>query len=240
VSTSLRGRAAPYRVGHRSGSSQTRARGSIFFLRDWWPVLAAFALCPLMASLAPDDPAEPLHRAAALRTLESGLGTHFEPAAVAWLSARPALHAAAGFFYLWVHLPATVGVLVWVWLERRRAFGSVRNAFLLTQGTTVAINALLPTAPPLMDGGEAARAAGGSEVAYVLQSPFAAMPSGHVAFATFVSGTLIVLVRKWPLRVAAGGYLALVVAIVIATGNHFCLDAAAGAAIAAIALRATA
>jgi PAP2 superfamily len=240
VSTSLRQRAEPYRGGHRSWSSQTRARGATHILRDWWPVLAAFALCPLMASLAPGDPAGPLHRAAALRSLEAGLGIHFEPAAVAWLSARPALHAAAGFFYLWVHLPATVGVLVWVWLERRRAFGWARNAFVLTQAATVAINALLPTAPPHMGGGEAARAAGDPQVAYMLQSPFAAMPSGHVAFAAFVSGTLVALLRSRSLRLAAGGYLVLVVAVVIATGNHLCLDAAAGAGIAAIALRATA
>jgi membrane-associated phospholipid phosphatase len=209
-------------------------------LRDWWPVLAAFALCPLLASLAPDDPAGPLHRAAALASAESWLGLRFEPGAVAWLGARPGLDAAASFFYLWVHLPATVGVLVWVWLERRSAFRPVRNAFVLTQSVTVAVNAVVPTAPPFMDGAEAARAAHGSEVAYVLQSPFAAMPSGHVAFATFVAGTLIARVRRWPIRLAAGGYLALVTAIVVATGNHFCLDAAAGAAIAAIALRVTA
>jgi hypothetical protein len=203
-------------------------------------VLAALALCPLAAWFAPDDPAAPLHRAAALGSVEAWLGLRFEPAAVGWLSARPALHDAAGFFYLWVHLPGTIGVLVWVWLERRPAFPRARNAFVLAQVVIVGLNTLLPTAPPTMDGSEAARAAHGSEVVYMLQSPFAAMPSGHVAFAAFAAGTLITLVNNWALRLAVAAYLALVLAVVLATGNHIWLDAAAGAAIAAIALRVTA
>jgi len=203
-------------------------------------VLAALALCPLMASLAADDPAGPLARAAALGSIEAWLGLRFELPAVAWLSERPALHDVAGFFYFWAHLPATIGVLVWVWLERRAAFAPARNALALAQLATLTINALLPTAPPLMDRTEAARAADGSQLVYALQSPFAAMPSGHVAFAACAAGTLIALVRSRAIRLAAAAYLALVVAVVIATGNHFWLDAAAGAAIAAAALRVSA
>jgi diacylglycerol O-acyltransferase len=208
-------------------------------LRAWGPVLAAFALCPLMALLAPADPAGPLARAAALGDAEAALGLRFEPSAVAWLSARGMYRAAAELFYFWVHLPATVGVLVWVWLERRFAFRPVRNAFVLTQLATSAINALLPTAPPLMSPAEATRAAEGGRLVYSLQSPFAAMPSGHVAFAVFGAGTLLALVCSRAIRLAAVAYVALVVAVVIATGNHIWLDAAAGAAIATIARRAT-
>lgn len=208
-------------------------------MRAWGPVLAAFALCPLMALLAPTDPAGPLARAAALGDAEAALGLRFEPSAVAWLSGRGMYRAAAELFYFWVHLPATVGVLVWVWLERRFAFRPARNAFVLTQLATSAINALLPTAPPLMNPAEATRAAEGGRLVYALQSPFAAMPSGHVAFAVFGAGTLLALVRSRAIRLAAVAYVALVVAVVIATGNHFWLDAAAGAAIATIARRAT-
>lgn len=209
-------------------------------MRDWGPVLAAFALCPLLALLAPTDPAGPLARAVAVGDLEATLGLRFEPATVAWLSERAALSAAAELFYFWAHLPATVGVLVWVWLERRSAFRPARDAFVLTQAATLVINALLPTAPPSMGLAEAPRAAEGGRLVHALQSPFAAMPSGHVAFAVFAAGTLVALVRSWAIRLAAVAYGALVVGVVISTDNHFWLDVAAGSAIAAVAMRTTA
>ncbi len=199
-------------------------------------MLAALALCPLAALLAPTDPTAPLARAAAIGRFEASLGLAFEPSATAWLAARPVLQDAAGFFYFWVHLPATVGVLVWVWLERRDAFPRARRAFVLTQVATVAANVLLPTAPPWMSAADAADAASRSHVVYLVQSPFAAMPSGHLAFATFAAGTVIALVRSAWIRAVAVAYLVLVVAIVTATGNHFWLDAAAGAAVAAASL----
>ena len=205
-------------------------------LRAAWPVLAALALCPLAAMLAPSHPATPLAHAAAIGRFEASLGLGFEPAAVAWLAARPALQEAANFFYFWVHLPATVGVLVWAWLERRDAFSRARRAFVLTQVATVSVNLLLPAAPPWMSAADAARAADGSQAVYLVQSPFAAMPSGHVAFAAFATATVISLVRTRWIRAVAATYLALVVAVVIVTGNHFWLDAAAGAAIAAVSL----
>jgi hypothetical protein len=64
-----------------------------------------------------------------------------------------------------------------------------------------------------------------------LQSPYAAMPSGHVAFAVVVAGLLSTQVRA--LRVVAWLYPLLVTTVVIATANHLWLDAAAGAAAAA-------
>lgn len=221
---------------HASGAARTHDAANA--VRAAWPVLAVLALCPLAALLAPSDPAGALARAADVAGAESGLGLRFEPAAVAWLASRPALLDAANFFYLWVHLPATVGVLVWVWLERRAAFARARAAFVILQVTVLAGNTLLPTAPPRMSPADAARAAEGAHSVYLLQSPFAAMPSGHAAWAAFAAVTVFALVRHRAVRAAASAYLALVVAIVLATGNHFWLDAAAGVAIAAAALRA--
>jgi len=87
-----------------------------------------------------------------------------------------------------------------------------------------------------MSAADAIRAAGGSQVVYLVQSPFAAVPSGHVAFATFAARTVIALACSHWIRAVAAAYLALVVAIVIATENHFWLDAATGAAVATVSL----
>jgi len=207
--------------------------------RDVVLILAALALCPLVALMAPSEP--PLGRAYALADLERSLGLFFEPAAHAWLAARPGLLTAAGLFYVWVHLPATIGALVWAQLERPRAFPLARDAFLATQTVTVLGYVLFPVAPPRLapdlgftDTLSAVYGTGGEALAHSVQSPYAAMPSGHMAFALIAAGTVFALVRSRLLRVGAVLYVALVFAVIVTTANHFWLDAAGGALAAAI------
>src|SRR4051812_19193215 len=147
--------------------------------RDIALIGAAFALCPLAAALAPADPSGPLARADAVVGFEHGIGLFFEPAFARWVSGRPALSALLAFLYLWGHVPATVGSLVWARLERPRFFPLARDAFLATQLLVIAGYLLAPTAPPRMRSGQIH--AGG--LVHTVQSPYAAMPSGHVAFA---------------------------------------------------------
>jgi hypothetical protein len=157
---------------------------------------------------------------------ERALGLHFEPHVSGWVSARPALASVLAFLYLWGHLPATVGALVWARLERPERFAVARNAFLATQVIVVAGYLIAPTAPPrLLTSAPEASWAGH------LQSPYAAFPSGHVAFAVVVAGIVGLQVRA--LRFVAPLYPLLVTAVVIATGNHLWVDAVAGTTAAA-------
>lgn len=55
------------------------------------------------------------------------------------------------------------------------------------------------------------------------------MPSGHVAFAIIVAAGLWLTTERPLLRIVALAYPVLVVLVVVATANHFWLDAAAGA-----------
>src|SRR3954447_11046010 len=169
-------------------------------------VLGALALCPLVAAAAPAAP--PLGRTAALVGFERRLGLLFEPAAHHWLLQRPGLLVAAGLFYVWVHVPATLGALVWARLERPTAYPLARDTFLATQLITVTVYALVPVAPPRMLPGfsdtlAAVYGGTGERLAHSVQSPYAAMPSGHVAFAVIAGGTVFALVRSRVLRAAA-------------------------------------
>lgn len=203
-------------------------------MRDAVLVLTALALCPVVALLAPDE--APLDRTYALADAERALGLFVEPAVHEWVAARPALLTAAGLFYVWVHLPATIGALVWARLERPHAFPFARNVFLATQAFTVLGYLAFPVAPPRMapelgftDTLAAVYGTGGETLAHSVQSPYAAMPSGHVAFALVAAGTVFFFVRSRVLRVGAVLYVALVVAVIIGTANHFWLDAVGGA-----------
>ena len=151
--------------------------------------------------------------------------------------------AAAGVFYLFVHLPVAAWALVWTWCLRRDAFPLVRDLFLATQATCVALYALAPTAPPrLVPGAGVADTLTGlwgrelADSAHLVQSPFAAMPSGHVAFALAAGGTFAAIGdRRW-LRAFGLAYPVAVAAVTILTGHHLWLDAAGAAAVVALAL----
>jgi PAP2 superfamily len=204
--------------------------------RDAAPVAFVLALCPLVAAMAP-APAAPLARAHALVGVERSLGLFFEPAVHAWVARRPGLMRAADFAYAAVHLPVTLGVLIWVWSARPSAFRLVRNTFVAAQALIVAGYVLAPTAPPRMLpslGYGGAAGAGSTGLDRLAMSPYAAMPSGHAAFAVIVAGIVVCHSRRRLVRLAAALYPPAVLLEIVATGNHIWLDAVAGAAAAAL------
>jgi membrane-associated phospholipid phosphatase len=68
----------------------------------------------------------------------------------------------------------------------------------------------------------------------VLYNPFAAMPSMHVAFALMIAVPAIMLIKNRVLKVLWAVYPAIVAFVVVVTANHFWLDAAVGAMVAAV------
>ena len=211
-------------------------------MRDFAPVAATFALCPLVAVAGADDRDAALRSASALAEAEASLGAFFEPAAYTWAAAHPWLLTTAGVAYIVLHVPVLLGVLAWVYLARPDSFPRLRTAFLAAQTLTVVGWLLVPTAPPRMlerlGFGDTLSELWGpatAEQATWLQSQYAAMPSGHVVFALLAGGAVAVLARPLALRLAGAAYPLLVVAMTIVTANHFWLDAAGAVAVVAMA-----
>lgn len=71
-----------------------------------------------------------------------------------------------------------------------------------------------------------------------LYNPLAAMPSIHMTYAVCTASSLRRVSRRPAVRCAAVAYPPLVGAIVVATGNHYLADVAAGAALGAVAVTA--
>ena len=87
---------------------------------------------------------------------------------------------------------------------------SPATLFLATQVVTVIGYLAWPVAPPRMapelgfsDTLATVYGGGGETLAHSVQSPYAAMPSGHVAFAVVAAGTVFALVRSRVLRAGA-------------------------------------
>ena len=134
--------------------------------------------------------------------------------------------------------------LLWVYLRRHEAFTRFRNAILLANVIGLIGYVVLPTAPPRMfpdlgfvdvldDFGSLNH---GSGLIAFVANPYAAMPSLHAADALIVGAVLAVVCRRRVFKVIWALWPAWVWFSVIATGNHFWLDVAAGVLVALVAL----
>lgn len=214
-------------------------------LREVGLGLAIFAVYLAVTHLVPRDRAVADAHGTGILDLEHRWGLDVERSLNAFLARHPALGVAASWEYATTYVLVTFGVLLWVWRRRPDVYPWARNTLAgLTLGAITCF-ALWPTTPPrLLPGsgfadivaanhppgtwGTAAVSAGADELA--------AMPSVHVAWAAWVLAVLARLhMSRWALAVGSA-HLAVTTVDVLATGTHYTLDAAAGAALVLLAV----
>ena len=130
--------------------------------------------------------------------------------------------------------------LLWVYFARNDSFLRFRNTLLLVNVLGLIGFMAMPTAPPRLFPGHGfvdtlATAAGmnhGSSFIQLASNQFAAMPSLHSADALIVAIVLVPLVKTRLAKLVWALWPAWVWFTVMATGNHFWLDIAAGVALA--------
>ena len=174
---------------------------------------------------------------------ERATGTFFEPALQSAIMNQQWLVDASNWAYMNTHFVITTGFLVWLYLFRNEAFYFVRNMFMVAMGLALIGYTLFPTAPPRLIPGEGfvdtitayAGVGHNSALVELFVNPFAAVPSMHIAFALMIGVTAVLISRHLIVKALWALYPLLVFFVVIVTANHFWLDAAAGALVAAIA-----
>jgi membrane-associated phospholipid phosphatase len=146
----------------------------------------------------------------------------------------------ANWMYVNSHFVVTTTFLIWLYIARNHAFYYVRNMFTVAMGLALVLYAAYPTAPPrfLPEWGFSDTVAtfvgeGAENSADVLYNPYAAVPSMHVAFALMIAIPAFFLVRNRVVKALWAVYPAVVSFVVMATANHFWLDAVFGALVAA-------
>jgi hypothetical protein len=175
--------------------------------------------------------------------IERATGTYFEPGLQAAILGEQWLVDAANWAYMNTHFVITTGFLVWLYLFRNEAYYFVRNMFMVAMGLALVGYTLYPTAPPRLLPEEGfvdtitayAEVGHNSALVELFVNPFAAVPSMHIAFALMIGVTGVLICRNLALRTIWTLYPLLVFFVIIVTANHFWLDAAAGAAVAALA-----
>jgi hypothetical protein len=177
----------------------------------------------------------------AIAGLERTLHLFAEPAVQRAAGAVPELLTLLGGAYLTLHLLLTAALLLWLHQRRPVAFAPVRNTLLIASAIALVGFLLYPTAPPRLASVGLNDTVSGRHVdlnkglVSFLYNPFAAMPSLHMGYALVVAGAGVRYARSYVARGLALAYPLVVLPIIVATGNHFFFDAAAGAAVVGLA-----
>jgi PAP2 superfamily protein len=155
-----------------------------------------------------------------------------------WLDSHQWFSFAATWWYQLSHLGVTLTVLVWCYVRRPDVYRPARNALVVTNLVGLAGFALFPVMPPrLLPGSHyvdtvAAAGFGASHAGPVPADQYGAMPSLHLAWATWVAIIGVALLRGKVGRWLALGYPTVTAVVVVATANHYVLDVVAGVVVA--------
>lgn len=153
---------------------------------------------------------------------------------------------ALGVYYATVHLPLTALTFAWLLVRLpHKRFTFWRNTLVLGTGAALLGFWLFPTLPPRLFPPEAGyvdtlQRFGGlwsyrTPALEHIAHPYAAMPSLHLVWASWVGLAVWRLARHRWARWLGPAHVAITVLVVLATGNHWLLDAVAGTALLALA-----
>jgi WS/DGAT/MGAT family acyltransferase len=165
--------------------------------------------------------------------LERWLHLDVEQRANSWLNLHHVLRTLFNYEYGTTYIIAAFGLLVWLWFRHPRDYRQARSSFVLLNLIAITTFWLYPVMPPRMlpgfvdtvTAGHTVGSWGSPLVAHANQ--LAAMPSLHVGWALWVSMVLARLSgrSRWRTQLTSALHVALTCWVVIATANHFVLDA---------------
>jgi hypothetical protein len=174
--------------------------------------------------------------------IEQSLGIFVERSVQAWTETVPVISDFAGWMYINVQAIVTVSALAYLYVVHNKSFYFVRNMFAVAFFIALAGYILIPTAPPRFfpEWGFVDTVADVTGVkrdnatVNALFNPYAAIPSMHVGFALMIGVPIARLGKHRVTRWVWGMYPLLVTFVIVATANHFFIDAILGAMTAAL------
>ncbi|GAA5194754.1 hypothetical protein GCM10023322_59930 [Rugosimonospora acidiphila] len=199
--------------------------------------LAIFAVYSVVASLDWDS-----RRAAADRhgrqiySLERLLHLDIEPALNNWLTPHHLLRIAFNYEYAATYILSALALLVWLYVRRPATYRWARNSFVVLNALALICFGLYPAAPPRLlsnlgfvdtvRSGHTWGSWGSSLVGHANQ--LAAMPSLHIAWAVWVTVVLAAIIGAHWVQVLSTFHVLLTALVILATANHYLLDAIGG------------
>lgn len=177
--------------------------------------------------------------------LERALGVDVELGLNRWLLQEPWLGIAANYYYGIAHFAVTLAIVIWLYRCRPEHYRWLRTALMAATAVALVGYWLYPLAPPrfLPEEGfvDPVLALGSwglysGQSAGTLANQYAAMPSMHAGWALWCGFALARLGSRPSTKVVGALYPPVTVLVILATANHYIIDAVVGTALVAGAL----
>jgi hypothetical protein len=141
------------------------------------------------------------------------------------------------YYYATLHIVVTVGTLIWLYRSHPGHYRAARTALAATCGIALIGFYAFALAPPrllthygFIDTVATHHTWGSMASGDVgtLSNQYAAMPSLHIGWSVWCATAIVMLARHRWVRVLAGLYPLATLVVIVATANHFVLDAVGG------------
>lgn len=163
---------------------------------------------------------------------ESWLGLPFEDNVQAFLLDHPTIIQFLNQYYVLFHFPAAIALLVWLYVRHPHDYRPVRNLMAFVTFFALMLHLLFPLAPPRMMSGFVDTMARYGPNIYPpsavegAANQIAAMPSLHFGWALIEAvAVIVVLSSRWRYLIVIQPVM--MTMAIIATANHWWIDAAA-------------
>jgi hypothetical protein len=205
----------------------------------WWELplgLIVFVMCFRLDGVSlPDQPAIATRHAAQLLGLERAVHLDVESRLNAWLAPHGGLSLTTNYIYVAGYVVTSVALLVFLYVRRPAAYRWARRSCIVLNLVAVTCFALYPVSPPRLTPGltivdtvvrQHVWGSWGSPVGGAADQ-FGAVPSLHFALALWVAVMLFVAGVPTIVRVLGVANVLVTAFVIVATGNHYVLDAVA-------------
>ncbi|WP_433449839.1 phosphatase PAP2 family protein [Streptomyces sp. CA-142005] len=208
--------------------------------RLWFEVLliaVSYWTYSLIRNAVPEQRGKALRNADWIWRVEHHLGVAVEQSVNHAVNSATWLIIGMNYYYATLHFIITIGVLVWLYRWHPGRYAAARLVLFATTGVALLGYYLFPLAPPrLMRGGHfvdtvMVHHTWGSMASGDLKdmsNQYAAMPSMHIGWSLWCGLTIFALASVPWVRVLGLLYPAATLLVIVATANHFWLDAVGG------------
>lgn len=211
--------------------------------RHWWievlTVLVGYQIYQWTRGVAPHHPGEAKSNGLAIWHAEQWLHLDPEP----WLNhtletVRP-LAVVAGYYYLALNFFVPIGLLIWLYRRRPVEYGPLRWMLGIMTMVSLVCFWLVPVSPPrFVVAGMTDTVATSHLIGAAYQGEiaphanlYAAMPSLHVAWASWCALVALRACRRLWVRALFCAYPVVTTVDILATANHYLADAVGGAVV---------
>src|SRR5438552_2027756 len=213
----------------------------------WWvevlAILAFYLIYSAIRNANQSGALHAFHNAQHIISVERHLGIYHEETMQRWALHFKPLIIMANYFYGSLHFVVTIFTGIWLYRRFSDDYPRFRNALAITTAIALVGFVTFPLMPPrllhtVQQSGFVDTLAKyptiwsfNSGAASRISNQYAAMPSVHIAWATWCAVALVPRLRSGVSKMLAFIYPFFTVIVIVITANHYVLDAVAGAAI---------